>query len=50
MKYGFFNCLTGKNMCPIRFLEDNGMSTLISFPSEDSAEVGPRSPSLDSLP
>lgn len=47
MKHGFCNCLTywKKNVCPIRFLEDHGMSTLISLPSEDSGEAGSRSPS-----
>ena len=37
--------LLEKYVCPMRFLEDNGMSTLISLPSEDSAEAGPKSPS-----
>jgi hypothetical protein len=32
-----------KNVCPIRFQEDNGMSTPISLPSKDSAEARPRS-------
>lgn len=41
--------LTRKKWVPIRFLEDSGMSTPISLPSEGSAEAGPRSPSLDPL-
>lgn len=42
--------LTGKNVCSIRFLEDNGMSTLISLPPQDSAEASPRSPPQTTSP
>lgn len=42
--------LLEKNVCSIRFLEDNGMSALISLPAQESAEARPRSPAQTTSP
>lgn len=42
--------LLEKNVSAIRFLEDSGLPTLLSLPSEDSAEAGPRAPPRTTSP
>lgn len=42
--------LLEKNVSAIRFLEDSGLPTPLSLPSEDSAEAGPRAPPRTTSP